>query len=168
MSRANSEVKVVERGAEAAHASGCDVIIAVGGGSVLDTAKAINLLVVEGGSLLDWQGAGLITRPLLPMIAIPTTAGTGSEVTIGAVIRDAAQGIKLELSSPYMMPDVALLDPDLTLGLPPALTAATGMDALTHAIEAYASPYAEPISDALLPARRPPGDRQPGAGGGAR
>jgi alcohol dehydrogenase len=86
---------------------------------------------------------------LFPLIAIPTTAGTGSEVTIGAVIRDAQQGLKLELNSGYMQPDVALLDPELTTGLPPAMTAASGMDALAHAIEGYASLYAEPISDAL-------------------
>ncbi len=145
----NSEVAVVERGAEAARATGCDVLVALGGGSVIDTAKAINMLLVEGGALLDWQGTGLLSRPLLPLIAIPTTAGTGSEVTIAAVIRDASQGLKLEFNSPYMTPDVALLDPELTRGLPPGLTAATGIDALTHAIEGYVSLYAEPVSDAL-------------------
>jgi alcohol dehydrogenase class IV len=145
----NSEVAVVERGATAARATGCDLLVALGGGSVMDTAKAMNMLLVEGGALLDWQGTGLLSRPLLPVIAIPTTAGTGSEVTIAAVIRDQAQGLKLEFNSPYMMPDVALLDPELTLGLPPALTASTGIDALTHAIEGYVSLYAEPVSDAL-------------------
>ena len=144
----NSEVKVVEKGAKAARAAGCDLLVAVGGGSVMDTAKAINMLLVEGGSLLDWQGAGLLARPLLPLIAIPTTAGTGSEVTIAAVIRDEAQGLKLEFNSPYMMPDVALLDPEMTRGLPAPITAATGIDALTHAIEGYVSLYAEPVSDA--------------------
>lgn len=144
----NSDVAVVERGAGLARAAGCDLLVALGGGSVIDTAKAINMLLVEGGSLLDWQGTGLLSRPLLPLIAIPTTAGTGSEVTIAAVIRDDAQGLKLEFNSPYMMPDVALLDPELTRGLPPALTASTGIDALTHAIEGYVSLYAEPVSDA--------------------
>ena len=145
----NSDVPVVERGAAFARDCGADIIIAVGGGSVLDTAKVINLLAVEGGALLDWQGAGLAPRPLLPLIAVPTTAGTGSEVTIGAVIRDAAQGTKLEFNGSYLMPDVALLDPEMTRGLPPDVTAATGIDALTHAIEGYVSLYAEPISDAL-------------------
>ena len=145
----NSEVQVVERGAEIAAAAGCDLLIALGGGSVMDTAKGMNVLLSEGGSLLDYEGAGLITRPLRPFIAIPTTAGTGSEVTIAAVIRDEAQGLKLEFNSPYMMPDLSILDPELTVSLPPGLTAATGMDALTHAIESYISTGAQPLSDAL-------------------
>jgi alcohol dehydrogenase class IV len=145
----NSEVQAVEEGAAFARAAGCDLLIALGGGSVLDTAKAMNLLLTEGGALLDYEGAGLLSRPLRPLIAIPTTAGTGSEVTIAAVIRDEAQGLKLEFNSPFLMPDVAILDPELTLSLPPVLTAATGMDALTHAIEAYVSTGAQPVSDAL-------------------
>jgi alcohol dehydrogenase class IV len=145
----NSEVQVVEDGAAFARAAGCDLLIALGGGSVLDTAKGMNLLLTEGGALLDYEGAGLLSRPLRPLIAIPTTAGTGSEVTIAAVIRDEAQGLKLEFNSPYLMPDVAILDPELTLSMPSSLTAATGMDALTHAIEAYVSTGAQPLSDAL-------------------
>jgi len=145
----NSEVQVVERGAEIAAAAGCDMLIALGGGSVMDTAKGMNVLLSEGGSLLDYEGAGLITHPLRPFIAIPTTAGTGSEVTIAAVIRDEAQGLKLEFNSPFMMPDLAILDPELTVSLPPGLTAATGMDALTHAIESVISTGSQPLSDAL-------------------
>ncbi len=145
----NSEVRVVEQGAAYAREAGCDLLIALGGGSVLDTAKGMNMLLAEGGSLLDYEGAGLLTRPLGPFIAIPTTAGTGSEVTLAAVIRDEAQGLKLIFNSPFMMPDVAILDPELTLSLPPGLTAATGMDALTHAIEAIVSTAAQPLSDAL-------------------
>jgi alcohol dehydrogenase class IV len=145
----NSEVSVVERGAAAALAAGCDLLLAVGGGSVIDTAKAVNLLVCQGGSLLDYEGAGLITHPLLPLIAIPTTAGSGSEVSIGAVIRDEARGLKLELNSRFMAPDVAILDPELTLTMPPGLTAATGLDALTHAVESYLSTNAQPLGDAL-------------------
>jgi alcohol dehydrogenase class IV len=145
----NSEVQVVERGAALARQWACDVLIAVGGGSVIDTAKGMNIVLSEGGSILDYEGAGLLNRPLRPLIAIPTTAGTGSEVTLAAVIKDNARGIKLEFSSPFIPPDVAILDPELTLGLPPGLTASTGMDALTHAIEAYVSPFAEPVSDAL-------------------
>lgn len=145
----NSEVKVVEAGAAYARELACDLLIALGGGSVLDTAKGMNVLLTEGGGLLDYEGAGLLTRPLNPLIAIPTTAGTGSEVTIAAVIRDEAQGLKLEFNSPFMMPDVAILDPELTLSLPPGLTAATGMDALTHAIETVISTGTQPLSDAL-------------------
>jgi len=145
----NSEIHVVERGADLARSLDCDILIAVGGGSVIDTAKGMNILLSLGGSLLDYEGAGLINTPLRPLIAIPTTAGTGSEVTIAAVIKDDARGLKLEFSSPYLMPTVALLDPEMTVSMPPGLTAATGMDALTHAIEAYVSPFAEPISDAL-------------------
>jgi alcohol dehydrogenase class IV len=145
----NSEVQVVEQGAAYARTAGCDLLIALGGGSVLDTAKAMNLLLTEGGTLLDYEGAGLLTRPLRPLIAIPTTAGTGSEVTIAAVIRAEAQGLKLEFNSPFLMPDVAILDPELTLSLPPGLTASTGMDALTHAIETYVSTGTQPLSDAL-------------------
>jgi alcohol dehydrogenase class IV len=145
----NSEVRFVDEGAAYARAAGCDVLIALGGGSVLDTAKGMNLLLTEGGALLDYEGAGLLTRPLRPLIAIPTTAGTGSEVTIAAVIRDEAQGLKLEFNSPFLMPDVAILDPELTFSLPPGLTASTGMDALTHAIESYLSTGTQPLSDAL-------------------
>jgi len=145
----NSEVQVVERGAAFAAAAGCDLLIALGGGSVMDTAKGMNVLLSEGGSLLDYEGAGLLTRPLRPFIAIPTTAGTGSEVTIAAVIRDEAQGLKLEFNSPFMMPDLSILDPELTVSLPPGLTAATGMDALTHAIESVISTGSQPLSDAL-------------------
>jgi alcohol dehydrogenase class IV len=145
----NSEVLVVERGAALARGWDCDVLIAIGGGSVIDTAKGMNIVLSEGGALLDYEGAGMLNRPLRPLIAIPTTAGTGSEITIAAVIKDDARGIKLEFSSPFIPPNVAILDPELTLGLPPGLTASTGMDALTHAIEAYVSPYSEPICDAL-------------------
>jgi alcohol dehydrogenase class IV len=145
----NSEVGVVEMGAQYARGQGCDVLIAVGGGSVIDTAKGMAVLLTLGGSLLDYQGVGVVTQPLLPLIAMPTTAGTGSEVTLAAVIKDDASGLKLEFNSPYMMPNVAVLDPEMTITLPPMLTAATGMDALTHAIEAYVSNQAEPITDAL-------------------
>jgi len=107
------------------------------------------MILVLGGNLLDQQGVNLITRPLLPLVAIPTTAGTGSEVSAGAVIKDAAQGLKLEFTSPYLMPDLALLDPEMTRTMPPAVTAATGMDALCHAIEAYLSNFANTFSNAL-------------------
>lgn len=145
----NSEVRVVEAAAAAAQPANPDLIVALGGGSVMDTAKAMNMILVLGGNLLDQQGVNLITRPLLPLVAIPTTAGTGSEVSAGAVIKDAAQGLKLEFTSPYLMPDLALLDPEMTRTMPPAVTAATGMDALSHAIEAYLSNFANTFSNAL-------------------
>lgn len=145
----NSEIGAVERGAAFARGAGCDLLIALGGGSVIDTAKGMSILLTEGGNLMDYEGAGLLTRPLMPLIAIPTTAGTGSEVTITAVIKDDAQGLKLEFNSPYLQPVLAMLDPELTVSMPPGLTASTGMDALTHSIEAYVSAFSSPISDAL-------------------
>ncbi|MDZ4720252.1 MAG: iron-containing alcohol dehydrogenase [Roseiflexaceae bacterium] len=146
---ANSSVAAVEHGAALAREAGADLIIAVGGGSPIDTAKAIRILLTEGGNLLDYQGYNLLTRPLTPMIAIPTTAGTGSEVTAWAVIRDEANDLKIAFSSPFLGPDMAILDPELTLSLPPRLTAATGMDALTHAIESFVGLNANPITDTL-------------------
>ena len=146
---ANSSVAVVERGAEYARAQGADLLVAVGGGSPIDTAKAMRILLTEGGSLHDYEGYNLLERPLVPMVAIPTTAGTGSEVTSWAVIRDEAAHLKLAFSSLYLAPDLAILDPELTRTLPPHLTAATGMDALTHAIEAFVGTNANPINDSL-------------------
>jgi alcohol dehydrogenase len=139
----------VDRAANLAREAGADLIVAVGGGSPIDTAKAIRILLTEGGSILDHQGYNLLNRPLTPMIAIPTTAGTGSEVTAWAIIRDEASGMKLAYSSPFLGPDLAVLDPEMTLGLPSRLTAATGMDALTHAIESYVGTNANPITDTL-------------------
>ncbi|MFL5800717.1 MAG: iron-containing alcohol dehydrogenase [Roseiflexaceae bacterium] len=146
---ANSSVAVVDRGAAYARAQGADLIVAVGGGSPIDTAKAMRILLSEGGSLHDYEGYNVLERPLLPMVAIPTTAGTGSEVTAWAVIRDEAAHVKMHLSSPFLAPDLAILDPEMTRTLPPRLTAATGMDALTHAIEAFVGTNANPISDSL-------------------
>lgn len=129
---------------------GADVTVAVGGGSVLDTAKLVNLLLSEGGDLMkDHQGAYLQARPLKPLIAAPTTAGTGSEVTFAAVAKDHANHVKVGFVSHYFAPDVALLDPKLTLSMPPSVTAATGMDALTHALESLVSSESEPVAEAL-------------------
>lgn len=126
-----------------------DGLIALGGGSVIDTAKAVNLLLKHGGQLNDYQGYGVINGPLYPLLAIPTTAGTGSEMTRYAVIKDRESRLKISLISPFLMPDVAMLMPSLTTSLSPSLTASTGMDALTHAIEAYVSLDSNPFSDAL-------------------
>ncbi|HEU4327825.1 MAG TPA: iron-containing alcohol dehydrogenase [Roseiflexaceae bacterium] len=146
---ANSSVRAVERGAAYAREVGADLIIAVGGGSPIDTAKCMRILISEGGSLLDYQGYNLLERPLIPMVAIPTTSGTGSEVTPFAVILDEDAHVKMTYASPFLAPDLAVLDPEMTRTLPPRLTAATGMDALTHAVETFVSSEANPLSDAL-------------------
>jgi alcohol dehydrogenase len=145
----DSSVATVEHGTAVAREAGADAIIAVGGGSALDTAKGIRILLTEGGTLYDYQGANLLNRPLTPMIAIPTTAGTGSEVTPVAVIKDEASQTKLFFYSPFIAPDMAVLDPEMTRTLPPRLTAATGMDALSHAIETFVGIGANPITDSL-------------------
>ncbi len=145
----NSSVRVVEAAAAQAREVGTDILVAIGGGSPLDTAKGMRILLTEGGRLLDYEGVNVLTRPLMPMIAIPTTAGTGSEVTTFAVIKDDENHVKLSFTSPYLAPELAVLDPEMTATLPAHLAAATGMDALTHAIEAYVSTEQEPMSDAL-------------------
>ena len=145
----DSEVRVVNDLARIYRDSGCDAIIAVGGGSVMDTAKGVNILVSEkADDLMEFSGSGRLTRRLKPLVAIPTTAGTGSEVTQAAVIADHARNLKMVFNSYFMLPDVAVLDPRMTLTLPPVITAATGMDALTHAVEAYTCLAKNPVSDA--------------------
>jgi len=145
----DSDVKVVNRLAAVYREKGCDAIIAVGGGSVLDTAKGINILVSENGEdLMAFTGAGVLKRPLRPFIAIPTTAGTGSEVTQAAVIADHDANRKLLFGSYYLLPDAAIVDPRMTLTLPPHITAATGMDAMAHAVESTVMLAKNPISDA--------------------
>jgi alcohol dehydrogenase class IV len=146
----NSEVGTVEACAALAAACGAEAFVAVGGGSVIDTAKMADVLLTLGGDLVDdYSGSGTIDGPLRPLVAVPTTAGTGSEVTSVAVIYDADSRTKLAFSAPALMPDLAVLDPELTLSLPPGLTASTAMDALTHAVEAWVSPQASPVTDAL-------------------
>lgn len=124
-------------------------IVAIGGGSPMDAAKAVAALVTNGGRVEDWEAPAQLDRDPLPLIAVPTTAGTGSEVTFYAVITDTDRKFKLSLFDTRLAPRVALVDPALTHSLPPAVTAATGMDALTHAIEAYTCKLANPVSDAL-------------------
>ncbi|MEW6276374.1 MAG: iron-containing alcohol dehydrogenase, partial [Bacillota bacterium] len=126
-----------------------DLLVAVGGGSAIDAAKGVNVLLGNGGDLRDYAGINKVKKRGLPLIAVPTTAGTGSEVTIFAVISDVKQNLKFTITSPLQAPTLAILDPELTLSLPPMLTAATGMDAMTHAIEAYTSIISQPISDLL-------------------
>lgn len=131
----------------------CDAIIAVGGGSVIDTSKATNILVSEGGDdLLKYSGAHNLPKPLKPFFVIPTTSGTGSEVTMVAVVSDTEKNVKIPFASYYLMPHAAILDPRMTQTLPPHLTAMTAMDAMTHAVEAYTCMAANPISDAYATA----------------
>lgn len=131
----------------------CDAIIAVGGGSVIDTSKATNILVSEGGDdLLKYSGAHNLPKPLKPFFVIPTTSGTGSEVTMVAVVSDTEKNVKMPFASYYLMPHAAILDPRMTQTLPPHLTAMTAMDAMTHAVEAYTCMAANPISDAYATA----------------
>jgi alcohol dehydrogenase class IV len=123
--------------------------IGIGGGSSIDAAKTGSLLATHKGYLKDYAGVGKVPGPTLPVIAVPTTAGTGSEVTIFAVMSDPDHDEKFTISSPHIAPRVAVLDANCTVKLPPAMTAATGMDALTHAVEAIGSIIAQPATDAL-------------------
>lgn len=146
----DSSTAVVNEAAKLFQEASCDCFVAVGGGSCIDTAKGANIVVVEDSNdLLQFQGAERITKPLKPFIVIPTTAGTGSEVTLVAVIHDEERHVKIALTSYRLLPNVAILDPKMTLTMPPKITAATGMDALTHAIEAYYGLQKNPVSDAF-------------------
>lgn len=142
-------IQVATKAAEMAKNVKANVLIALGGGSAIDTAKSAALLVTNGGYLKDYAGVNKVIKPILPLIAVPTTAGTGSEVTIFAVMSDPEKQEKFTISSALIAPAVAVLDPLLTLKLPPSVTAFTGMDALTHAIEAFTSSIAQPATDAL-------------------
>ncbi len=146
----NSTIHCVEDCARQGRIADCDLLIGLGGGSVMDTVKVANLLMVKGGRLEDHMGAYLLGNTALhPMMLIPTTAGTGSEVTKVAVIADPDNNEKLPFAEHQFYPQVAVLDPSLTLSLPPQLTAITGMDALTHAIESYVSKDSQPLTDAI-------------------
>ena len=145
----DSGVHIVDAGAAFARERGADCIVSVGGGSAIDTAKGIAIVLKEGGSLRDYEGFQVLKRPQTPHVAIPTTAGTGSEVTYVAVIKDHEAHQKLLFGDYNIIPNTALLDPELTVGLPPGLTAATGMDAMSHAVEAIHSQQKEPIADGL-------------------
>lgn len=149
----DSSLQTVRAVAQAYRAHQCDAIIAVGGGSVIDTAKASNILVTEGGDdLTQYSGAHNLPKPLKPFFVIPTTSGTGSEVTMVAVVSDTEKNVKLAFASNYLMPHAAILDPRMTQTLPPHLTAMTAMDAMTHAVEAYTCLAANPMSDAYATA----------------
>ncbi len=154
----DSSTETCEACAAAAKEAGADSIVAVGGGSVMDTAKAANAVLTHGGKVLDYEGLFTLPRaddgmgeplPLKPLACIPTTAGTGSEVSFGAVIKDPAQKLKILLGDFPLFPRLAILDPESTRTLPPQVAAATGMDAMTHAIEAFTSPEWSPHGEAF-------------------
>jgi len=145
----DSGIHIVNQGAEFGKELEADCLVSVGGGSVIDTAKGIAIVLKEGGKLQDYAGFQVLTRPQTPHIVIPTTAGTGSEVTYVAVIKNHEEGRKLLFGDYNILPNVAILDPKMTEGLPPRLTAATGMDAMSHAIEALHSLQREPIADGM-------------------
>ena len=146
-------VDTASEGVQLALEHGCDMVIGLGGGSVLDAGKAIAALATNPGDVLDYlevvgRGQALINAPLT-YIAIPTTAGTGTEVTRNAVLESPVHGVKVSLRSPLMLPSVALVDPELTYTLPPAITASTGLDALTQLIEPFVSVKVNPMTDAI-------------------
>lgn len=146
---ADSDLGSVRKAADAARRNGCDSVIAVGGGSVLDTAKVANIGLTFDGDVLEFEGMNTLSSKCLPLVAVPTTAGTGSEVSAVAMIKDHEEHKKLLFGSRFLFPDVAILDPKLLVSLPPKLTAATGLDALTHAIESYTAMTTNSPSEAL-------------------
>jgi choline dehydrogenase len=149
---ANPPIVLIDEGAELYRSEGCDGLIGLGGGSSMDTAKSIGVVAANGGSILDyeWADPQPIKKRIPPTICVPTTAGTGSEVTLWAVITDPQRKIKFNVGGTALIGAwAALLDPELTYDLPPAITAATGIDALAHAVECYTCAYAQPLPDAV-------------------
>jgi alcohol dehydrogenase len=141
---------VVNQVAELFRQKNCDCFVAVGGGSCIDTAKGANIVVTEQtDDLMKFRGAERLKKAMKPLLVVPTTAGTGSEVTLVAVISNVQAGVKMAFTSDRLYPNVAILDPKMTMTMPPKITAATGMDALTHAVEAYYCLQKNPISDSL-------------------
>lgn len=144
----NPRDTTVMEAAEFAKKKNTDMLIAIGGGSSMDTAKAVGVILKEGGEIGDYEGLGIVTEPIVDLVAIPTTVGTGSEVTFWSVITDTKRHFKMSVGSPFIAARLAMVDPDLVETLPPSIVAATGMDALTHAIEGYTGKLSEPITDA--------------------
>jgi choline dehydrogenase len=149
--RPNPDIELVGHASVVYRESGCDGLVALGGGSSIDTAKSAGVEIVHGGSIVEYEYGGTpITMRIPALVAVPTTAGTGSEATLWAVITDPARKIKFNVGgTPLIGAHVALVDPELMLGLPSAITAATGMDALSHAIECYTCDYHQPFNDAV-------------------
>lgn len=144
-------IEIVDEVAGILRNSGADAVVAVGGGSPIDTAKAMCMLQTHEGSIRDYLFGGTkqVEKPIMPLICIPTTAGTGSEMTAASVITNNQEKTKVSVTHENLIPKMAIIDPSLHVGMPPFITATTGMDALTHAIESYISLNAEPISDAM-------------------
>jgi choline dehydrogenase len=149
--RANPDVELIGEASALYREHDCDGLVALGGGSPMDTAKGIGVEVAHGGSVLDYEYSKTpLTKRIPPLVTVPTTAGTGSEVTLWAVITDHERRIKFNVGgTPLIGAHVAVIDPTLTLGLPPAITAATGMDALSHGIECYTCDYHQPFTDSF-------------------
>ncbi len=145
----NPRIWQCEEGYEIAKKEGVDCLVAVGGGTSMDAAKAIGTLLTHGGKVRDWVGFDTLKTRITPLICVPTTAGTGSEVTPDAVITDTDNHVKLDIFDIKVAPWVALVDPDVLMGLPKRIMASTGVDALTHAIEAYTCNRATPITDSF-------------------
>jgi alcohol dehydrogenase class IV len=145
----NPSIETVEKGFGMFKEEGCDSLVALGGGSTMDAAKAIGVMSTNPGLLRKYEGTNKVVNPPPPIIAIPTTAGTGSEVTGASVITDKSRKYKFAVRSPFLIPKVALLDPNLLGTLPPPILAATGMDVMTHAYETFVSSVTNPVSQAL-------------------
>ncbi|MBU2510330.1 iron-containing alcohol dehydrogenase [bacterium] len=145
----DSSIDTVNELVKVYRSNDCDSIVAVGGGSVIDTAKGLNIVITEDADdLAKFMGAEMLKKPMKPLIVIPTTSGTGSEVTLAAVINNPEKKMKMPFTSYHLLPKVAILDTRMTLTMPPKITAATGMDALTHAVEAFICDQKNPVSDA--------------------
>lgn len=145
----NPSIETVNKATDAFSACGAQGIVALGGGSPMDVAKAVGVLAAHGGVITDYEGAGKVPGRIVPLVAIPTTAGTGSEVTAAAVVTDHARHFKFSIISPEIIPAQAILDPELILSLPRSVAAAAGVDAIVHAIESYVSLAADPFSDTM-------------------
>lgn len=145
----NPDIATVESAAQAREVAGADVLIAIGGGSSIDVAKSVAVLGTNGGSIVDYEGVDRFANRPLPVVVIPTTVGSGSEVTKGAVITNPQTQVKMVIVSDLMFAEVAVLDPRVVAKLPSRIAATTGMDALTHAIEAYVALGANPVTDAI-------------------
>lgn len=144
----DSDLRIINEVAEIARSKGADILVSVGGGSVIDTTKGAAIVLKEGGRIQDVAGYQMLSQPQTPHIVIPTTAGTGSEVTNAAVVKDQEEHRKMEIVDDNIYPNVGIIDPTMTEGLPPMLTATTGMDALCHAIESIHCIQRQPMADA--------------------
>lgn len=145
----NPDIEIVENAAKAFVESGCTSIIALGGGAPMDTGKAVGILARYGGKATDYEGLSKVPGPIVPLIAIPTTAGTGSEVSASTVVTDPERNFKFSIIDHNILPKYALLDPELIMTAPASVAAACGLDALIHAMEAYLSRFASPYTDAM-------------------